>query len=235
MYLPGYDKGVSSQCTCGVQLVEDARFCHKCGRPVGGVDPIVVAADAVEEQPPADVPVAPAAKSAVPPAAVMVGFQNSTTIRTALHASLIMFFGGLALTQVVGSGLFLLVALLATGVLAVFLYRRRTGYQMTPIEGARHGWISGLFFFLFTLVAMTFFLVIILNEPDAAGMIREQVKAQGSMTPEISRMLELIAQPGQLAMQILAGSVLSFVLFTALSSLGGVLGARLFSNAKPRS
>jgi hypothetical protein len=145
-----------------------------------------------------------------------------------------MFFGGLALTQASGTAAFLLIALLATGVLSVFLYGRRTGYRMTPIEGARHGWISGLFFFVFTLVLVTLFMVLIMSVPDAAALMREQLKAQGTLTPEATRMIEVIQQPSQLASSLLAGMIFSFVLFTSLSSLGGVLGARLFGGVKPK-
>jgi len=187
----------------------------------------------VESVPAADA--VPAATTPVPQPklpAVMVGFQNRTTVRTALHASLITFFTGLALSQASGAGAFLLLAILATGVLAVFLYSRRTGYRMTPIEGARHGWISGLFFFVYMLVMMTLFLIAIMSVPDMTALAREQLKAQGNLTPDMSRVLDMMSQPGQLAGSILAGTLLSFVLSTSLSSLGGVLGARLFG-AKP--
>src|SRR4051812_3514385 len=35
-----YDKDVNGTCTCGVELVDGARFCHKCGRPVDGTEPV---------------------------------------------------------------------------------------------------------------------------------------------------------------------------------------------------
>ena len=178
--------------------------------------------------PPAAVPIASA-----PVAPVAIGFQNKTSVRTALIASLVMFFGGFALTQASGTAFFLLVALIASGVLSVYLYFRRTGYRMTPIEGARHGWISGLFFFVYVLVVMTLFLIAIMSVPDIGSMLREQLKAQGSLTPEVTSMIETMSDPGKLAGSILASALLSFVLFTSLSSLGGVLGARLFG-AKPR-
>jgi hypothetical protein len=190
------------------------------------VEPIVEIALPTPAEP------APAAPQPAP-APVVIGFHNKATVRTALHASLIMFFGGFVLTQLTGTGSILLLAIAASGVLSVFLYSRRTGYRMTAIEGARHGWISGLFFFVFVLVLMTLFIVGIMSVPDAAVQIREQLKAQGSLPPEqVTQLIDAIADPGKLAGTMLMGAVFSFVLFTSLSSLGGVLGARLFG-AKP--
>ena len=202
-------------------MVEGARFCHKCGRPVDGFEPLA-------EPEPEAVAAEPAPPTQPVPTPVVIGFQNGATVRTALHASLIMFFGGIALAQASGAAFVLLIAIIASGALSVFLYARRTGYRMTPIEGARHGWISGLFFFLFMLVLMTFFIVVLVSAPDAAVQLREQLKSQGSLTPEISVAIDAISNPGKLAGSMLASTVFSFVLFTSLSSLGGVLGARLF-------
>lgn len=161
--------------------------------------------------------------------ATAVGLQSGPSVRAALSAAAIMFVPALALMQISGMQIMLLLGVLLTGLLGVVLFSRRTGRTLTPIEGARQGWISGLFFFLITLVLITLAFVLISSNGEVIPQIREQLKAQGSLTPEATKALELMQQPGLFAGGILVTMVLSFVLFTSMSSLGGMLGARLLT------
>jgi hypothetical protein len=219
---------VNGKCTCGVELVEGARFCHKCGRPVDGIEPAI--AVGIEEFPlaaPDVVVVAPMPPvSAIPPPLPVpsIGFRNRDTIRAALFSSAITFLPSSAIAQI--SGVLLFGGLLVNGLLSVLLYLRRTGRPMTSIEGARQGWISGLIFFCITFLLSALALTAS-GKGGFADVMREQARAQGSLTPDMAKIFD---QPGFLAAVMVAAVIIAFVLFTTLASLGGVLGARLFGN-----
>ena len=217
-----YDKEVNGNCTCGVELVEGARFCHKCGRPVDGYDPIAEAEDVpaapVIEAQATEAPLAPPPLPAPP-----IGFRNRETIRAALLAVAITFLPSSAIGQI--SSLFIFVGLLVNGLLGVLLYLRRTGRGMTAIEGARQGWISGLFFFGISFLMSS--LVIAASGKDFAEVLREQAKTQGASAPDIAKLFD---QPGFFGVWMVAAFVVAFVLVTSLGSIGGILGARLFGS-----
>lgn len=208
-------------CTCGVEFVDGARFCHKCGRPVDGIEPI----DALEEK-----AVTIAAPVAVPPplpvaAPVTVGFRNPDTVRAALMSVAITFLPASAAGQL--SIALFFGGLLVSGLLSVLLFLRRGGRGMSTIEGARQGWISGLFFFglLFVLSSAK---LMFSSTGGLAGLMREGAKAQGTtITPEMAKVLD---QPTVLAIGLLMGMAILFVVFTSLASVGGMLGARLFGS-----
>jgi hypothetical protein len=216
---------VNGKCTCGVELVEGARFCHKCGRPVDGFEPIVD----VDETPVPDSSVAATSvETPTPPPlpAPTIGFRNRDTVRAALMSSAITFLPSFAIAQILAVLIFL--GLLINGLLSVLLYLRRTGRGMTTIEGARQGWISGLFFSLFTTVMST--LALATSDKSALSEILQQAKSQGAIPPEA---IQMLSQPGVLAAAIIVELVIAFVLFTSLASIGGMLGARLFGSARP--
>jgi zinc-ribbon domain len=218
-----YDKEVNGQCTCGVELVDGARFCHKCGRPVDGIDPAfaaAVAADAAELEPAPqpDAPVAPPP----PLPALAIGFRNRESMRAALLSSAVTLIPSSAAAGL--SPLFLFGGLVVSGLLCVLLYLRRTGRAMTAIEGARQGWIGGLCFFLITML-LSLVTVAASGKDGFLNAVREQAKAQGTLTPE---MLKILDQPMFVALMLLFSMIIVFVLFTTLASLGGMLGARLF-------
>ena len=64
-------------CTCGAVLVPDARFCHKCGRPLRDDAPVEVT-PVVERFPVNFTP---------PPQLATLGFQNPVALRAALAAA----------------------------------------------------------------------------------------------------------------------------------------------------
>src|SRR5665213_4268712 len=79
---------VPERCTCGAVLPEDARFCHKCGKPQRD-EPLI--AEEVEET-----PAAPPVVVAAPPVATFesaaISFHNAPAVRIALIAGLAAFF-----------------------------------------------------------------------------------------------------------------------------------------------
>ena len=209
---------MNGNCTCGVQLVEGARFCHKCGRPVDGIEPM----DALAEEPIAVLEVPVAGPPPLP--AVSIGFRNPDTVRSALLSVAITFLPSSLVAQF--SPVLFLGGLFVNGLLGVLLFLRKSGRSITTIEGARQGWISGLFFFGITFVLSTASLLVS-GKGGISDIMREQAKIQGTLTPDVAKILD---EPAFLAAVIFIASVVLFVLFTSLASVGGMLGARLFRN-----
>jgi hypothetical protein len=204
---------VSEFCTCGAALVPDARFCHKCGRPVRE-EPLL---EEVREPAPVSRPAPPAAATAQE-----ITFRDSTAVRVGFLAGLLAFLLGLLPAP------FLMRALLlaAAGIFSVYLYARRSGRPLTVGGGARIGWISGLFCFVIVVVLFTinFALVAMLTrETGMASFYREQLSAMGMPQQNIEEVLEVFQSPVRLA-----GLLVSiFVIFTGLMTAGGALGAKL--------
>lgn len=180
-----------------------------------GFEPLVeVEAAAVVAEPLAVVP---------PPLPVAgVGLKNRDTIQAALLSVAITFLPASLVAQF--SAVLFLAGLVLNGLLGVLLFLRRANRGMTTIEGARQGWISGLFFFGITFLMMTLSLLLA-DKAELMELIRKQAKAQGPMAPEMSKVME---DPAFLMGVMIVLSVMLFVLFTSLSSVGGMVGARLF-------
>ncbi|MEP7353411.1 MAG: zinc ribbon domain-containing protein, partial [Acidobacteriota bacterium] len=140
-------------CTCGARLPEDARFCHKCGKPQRDAPTMVDDAPVVvlpePESRPSISPEQLAAASNAPPVPQPISLSNGSAVRAALPAGISALLFSAVLAP------FALPLLIAGGIFTVFLYRRRTGQVLSILNGARLGWLTGLFLFLILLVALT--------------------------------------------------------------------------------
>jgi hypothetical protein len=203
---------VPERCTCGAQLPEDALFCHKCGKPqreiVSVEEPEVVAA-------PPPIPVAA-------PQPLVISFHNGPAVRIALGMGFLAFLCLLVVGQLALPQALVFVWLAAAGFLAVFLYRRSTGQRLSVMNGARLGWISGVFGFVIVTIILTMF-VIALSEPSVVTALREQIKTRGIPEANLDQMIEALHSPSGIT------SVLGlfFLLFTILPAFGGAVGAKL--------
>ena len=207
-------------CNCGAQLPTDARFCHKCGKPLFEE----VAAEEVEAAAIAPAPPPPQVVEAVLP----IDFHNGKAIRASLFtASLIFFFSTVPL-PFAAALLWRVVILVAGGFLSVVFYRRWTGQQMTVKSGARIGWITGVFAFVLTLVVLTMAMVAISSNGDLISAWTEQMRLQGGNDPGIEQAVEVMRQPTSFALLILLVIAILFGVTTILPSLGGVLAAKVF-------
>lgn len=194
-------------CTCGAQLPDDARFCHKCGKPQRE-EPVFLA----EEEPP---PI-PQAAIAEP---LPIGFNNRMAVWIALRVGVLAFIAFLA-TSVAGA--FALVWPVVSGFFAVYLYRKRTGERLSILSGARLGWLAGIFGFVLITILLTMTLVA-LSEPDVVQKLRDQWKARSLSEADINMMIEFMRSPSGVVMLLLG----SFLLFTLLPAFGGAVGAKL--------
>jgi hypothetical protein len=195
-------------CTCGAQLPPDARFCHKCGKPQRDEDLVV------EEQP---VVVAPPPPPAPPPAAI--NFRNAIAVRVALLAGALAFM----ISAVLGP--LGLIALAAGGFFAVYLYRRRTGAILSVANGARLGWLSGIFIFAIAIMVFTIQLVA-LSPSQMMNELRDQMTKNYSATEaQINQVVGFLASPSGIGTIVL----FSFFMITLLPALGGAVGAKILN------
>ncbi|HEX5431012.1 MAG TPA: zinc ribbon domain-containing protein [Bryobacteraceae bacterium] len=198
-------------CTCGAKLPEDARFCHKCGKPQRE-EPLIVE-DEPAPQPPPPVPVAQAPQ--FPP----IGFHNRIAVRTALLTGVLSFFMSVISGQVLPAAL--LLWLVGAGFLAVFLYRRRTGQRLSMLSGAHLGWLSGVFGFLIMAVLLTF-VIVVLSDPSRLESMRQQLQMTAKQQSQVDQMVALLRNPAA----VITGLIGTFLLFTLLPAFGGALGAK---------
>ena len=207
---------MNANCTCGARLPEDARFCHKCGKPqfdeVAEEAPVVV-----EEVAPA--PVAP--QQALP-----ITFRNAVAVRIGLTVS---FLVALALAMPMPSffaAIWQFIVLPAAGFGSVYLYHRRTGEFLSVRSGARMGWITGIFCFLIMLVMFTVGIAVVANSGGIGQVFGDALAANS--TPQVAEkfkeVLESPAGVGAVLFGMIAGS---FLMAAILSMVGGALGAKV--------
>lgn len=205
---------VPVRCTCGAWPPEDARFCHKCGRPLYDAPEPEVASPPAPPPPPLVAP--PIEQSAV-------NLQNRAAVRAGLMAavasSLLLLVPMPLYVNIVWS----LAVLLAGGFLSVWLYRRRTGREVSGRNGAWLGWITGLFCFVFAAVLMTVTILAISGESDAAAAFRDQLEAQATGGVDPQEVLDLVLSPAGVVLIL----VFTFFVCTLLATLGGVMGAKV--------
>ena len=188
-------------CTCGAQLVPDAVFCHKCGRPLRDIAPV---------EPEIVAPAAPPPPLADAPAPPPVNFRNRPAVRIA------------ALMAVLATPLYFLPYLnwLAAGFFSAVLYRRRTGHRMSLESGVRLGWITGVMMFVIAMALLTLTLVVF-NALGGFEALPPEIKR--AIDPRVQEALKLLQSAPAVA-QLLA---VLFMFTTLLSMAGGALGAKL--------
>jgi hypothetical protein len=184
-------------------LVEDALFCHRCGKAqrelisAGADEPIVF-------------PVLPP-----PPVAMLpppIAFSNSLAVRLCfLVASVASVLDAMPIVQ-----LFCVVWSVTAGFVAVVLYRRATGIPLNVRDGAKMGWITG--------VLNSLILTILTNSAELNAAFREQVRTKAPNDPAA---LAMVDNPYVLAIGIVFMLFLIFVFVTGACVGGGALGARI--------
>ena len=190
-------------CTCGTLLVENARFCHRCGRPTSEI--------AVEEiSAPSATPVEPQRPSArLLAASLPVSFRNPVAMRVAFLMSVAMML----LEMIPGVNLLFVVWWLAAGWGAVVLYGRMTGASLTVKAGARLGSITGVLTFLSLTVVIACTMLVAGKE-----LFSEMIKQNPQITP-------VLDDPAELAGAVLMGLGIMFAVVVGTCAAGGALGA----------
>jgi hypothetical protein len=192
-------------CTCGAKLAENARFCHRCGRPVFEQARVDDVADAVDPlAAPAPVTIGPV------PAPLPVGFGNPIALRVAFLMSLAI----VVMQLIPGLNVLFVVWWLAAGWCAVLLYRRMTGLALSVRAGARLGSITGVLTFVSMAVIFSFSLLFTGKE-----LFQQLVK----QNPQMS---EIVNDPPALIAALLLVLVLIFAMVVGTCAAGGALGAK---------
>lgn len=202
-------------CTCGARLVESARFCHLCGRPV--FEPVAAEAAESPQSPSPARQMLPQMTPAGRATPLPVGFGNPVALRVAVIVSL----GTLLMDLMQGANPLLVLGGmilwgLAGGWCAVLLYRRLTGYALSVGSGARLGSIAGVLTFLSLMVISALVMTLRGNE------VFEQLKKD----PQLS---QIPNDPATLTIMFLLGVLVSFAIVVGPCAAGGALGARFTS------
>jgi hypothetical protein len=202
---------------CGQAIEEGVPFCPHCSAPqIRVVIPDPPQATAASTR--MGIPVPPVDTAASPRMPVPLRFASAIRpcALAAFLAALSMFLG-LAFPA----------ATLGAGFLAVALYRWRTAGAVRAGLGAQLGAISGILCF----GILSAFIALAAAVPDYRIKLREQVidymqKAAASRPadPQVQALIEQIKTPDGFAMILIIGSVLLFVFFIGLGTLGGALG-----------
>jgi len=198
---------VQPRCNCGALLPEDARFCHKCGKPQYAED---IARLGAHDLPPVPPPIAAANPS-------RIGFGNIRAVGITIAVAACSLVG-LWIACVVAP-LLVPIILCGAGFAAARFYRRRLGEPLTPFNGATLGVMTGLWLFL--MIAL---LVAITSVWIASPESRELLKALATKVPDIGKMLD---DPHQFVVALAEGLIPVFFILTISAAFGGMLAARL--------
>ena len=207
---------------CAAVISEGVTFCPHCNAPqIRVVCTSVALPEAANEARPF---------SPTPP----LGIPLETTAIVWAQALPATVLAGLiaAVLMIIPFGLGTLIA----GALSIVFYRRRNpAAYVTPGMGARLGAVSGImgfvFFSIFTAIGIGVF--------HLGGQFREALmkaveqSAARSSDPQAQQAVEFLKTPSGLTFMLVCLVIFLFVLFLALSSLGGALGAWLQGRKRP--
>jgi hypothetical protein len=206
-------------CTCGAKLAEDALFCHRCGRPVREVAGMSEVEEAPAEQP--AVVEAPVIAQQLPEEEP-INFRNRVAVRVGLISAALVQLVGMMATAV-GGPLLLPVVALGGGWYSTFLYRRRSGVALNSLNGARMGWMTGVFTFVITTVFFTLAIALMMSNGELLSAYRRNAESMGMSAETVEKFQDLMNNPGLFGFSIVAGLFFQFVLQTFMSSVGGFL------------
>lgn len=209
-------------CSCGTRLVEGARFCHRCGKPT--FEPEVVEPDPEEVSREVEELLETVERQVAEPE---INFSNGAAVRVGLFVAAISMVMLVPLANLGGmSMLGIVLPMLFAGGMSVWFYQRRTGQAVTVLGGARMGWITGVFIFALFLVLFTVSMVPALESGELQKLQEAALKGNFSEA-DMARLKEVFDSPVLLGISILLFMGIYFVGATTLSSLGGMLGAKL--------
>jgi hypothetical protein len=200
--------------------VPDALFCHKCGKPQRDLTPPAEASPETEPLTPGG-PATPAETRATTSVAAL-SFRNPQAVRVGL--SMASFAALLSAIPVIGALSF--VWFFFAGFFAPFAYRKRTGHPLSTRNGARIGWITGVFAFLIitVLAAIT---ELMTKTGGLAAAFREQIEKMPTTDPNMARALDFLQTSGGMAFLMVFAFFFTFVFTMLLCLAGGALGAKV--------
>jgi hypothetical protein len=205
------------QCTCGATLPDDARFCHRCGKPQFEED----AARWQHVDPVVPVVAPPIGKSKEG----KIDFGNRRAVFVSIAVSMLTLFV-FTMTSVAvpfAASILLLPLFCFSGFTAARLYIKQTGEEITAQSGARLGFMTALWAFL-VVVILCVFLAVFVSNAQARDQLVSIVSSQGN--PAAQEIVKMLQDPRRFILLLMGELLVNFCLFTFPSMLGGMLGVR---------
>jgi hypothetical protein len=115
----------------------------------------------------------------------------------------------------------------AAGFLSVHNYRKRIGEAPSVRGGAKLGWITGVLTFAISLLLGAIGSLLPGQGASLNDLLRQQIEQMPGQEDVKQQFLEMLQNPMALAAIVLFGLVVSFLMTTAFTVLGGALGARV--------
>jgi hypothetical protein len=153
-----------------------------------------------------------------------IGLGNRQAVGTALVTAVVALI--LLMIPLPLAPFFHVVWLLAAGFVAVYVYRRHTGEEVTLRSGARLGWLTGLFCYMFLLVLLVAGTIVISTRGGMEELAR-QIRAQAQPGVDVDSVLQVLQSPGEFAFAIVAVLALLFMFLTTIPMIGGAVGAKV--------
>jgi hypothetical protein len=129
----------------------------------------------------------------------------------------------------------LALGMLAAGFLSVYFYHRRNPFTgLTIALGARLGAISGFFGFGILAIASAVATSVFHSGGEIHGVMLKAVQQYISRNPDpqVQQLLEFYNSRSGFVLMLTVGSIMIFILFLALSSMGGIIGAAVLRRKK---
>jgi hypothetical protein len=211
-------------CTCGASPPADARFCHRCGRPLFEERKPEIESDSEPEV------LSAAAQSAAPPPLpeepAPISFHNANAVRAAFFTAILIWL--LMIIPLGGAiGLLLkLFVLLGGGFFAVIFYSRRTGQSLTVAAGARLGWITGVLFYVIWILFFTLTILVLQEQGGLLEAYKKQLEDSNANADTVRQLTEIMQSPEVFATMIVLMLAMVFVAFTLPMILGGAAAAK---------
>lgn len=209
-------------CTCGAKLPDDARFCHRCGKPQFAEPP----PELEPEEPNALSEDLRALAAEEPEAPAPISFHNANAVRAAFVAAVIIWV--LMILPIGGAAGLLLkgFVLLGGGFLAVIVYSRRTGQLLSVAAGARLGWITGVVFYVIWILFFTVTILVLQEQGGLLEAYRKQLEESNAPADTIRQITEIMQSPELFGAVMLLMLVMVFVAFTLPMIVGGAVAAK---------
>jgi hypothetical protein len=215
---------VEQRCTCGAVLPEDARFCHKCGKPQYEEDIARLTAEQTAAAPAPSPTVA-----ATVPAVARIGFGNLRAVLITMGVaalSLVVLYLALLLVPPLAP-----IILCGAGFAAATFYKKQTLEQLTKGGGAFLGLMTGLWLFLVVAICLV---VVSVELSSPAG--QEIFKAASLKLPQIANNPEaakLLDHPQELVNGVRGALIPMFFIITLSAAFGGMLAGRTPARHRP--
>ena len=202
-----------SRCTCGAVLPDDARFCHKCGKPQFEENAAPINSQQSSEA--AQAPLEPSAQSQTPQTGISFKNSRAVVISLVVAAGALVCFFPIALLAPPLFPIFLC----AVGFVAVRVYKGRSAESLSTSAGARLGWMTGLWIFVVFAVLLALSAVMV-----ASPELWRQLQDTWARVPQTAPLTSLSQH--DFLVRLLVMFPFFFFLFTLLPGLGGILGAK---------